>query len=105
MDRDDAREARQLDDVALRNGHLDAVVGVLHLADHLGIRPSELSVQLVLLRSELLPDRLLVSVAQLAAVALSVRVLHRDRRAGELEHDGHELRAQRRGHELRMLPC
>ena len=49
MDPGHARQARELREVLLRDDDLDAVVGVLHLADDLDACVRELAVKRVLL--------------------------------------------------------
>ncbi|TMD19875.1 MAG: hypothetical protein E6I98_06505 [Chloroflexi bacterium] len=96
-------QAGELHEVLLRNDDVDAVVGVLHLADDLSSSGRKLAVKLVLLRLELLPDVVLVSRRERDAVFACVGFLHRDGRAGHLQDGRHGPVAERCGDKAGVL--
>src|SRR5207245_4704399 len=88
VDGGDPGKARELREALLGHDHLDAVVGVLHLAHDLSAGGRKRTVQLILLRLKLRPDRVLVGRTQLLAALLRVSVLDGDRRTGPFQTHG-----------------
>ena len=84
-----ARQAGELRNVLLGHDHVDAVVGVLHLADDLGAGRGQLAVELVLLGGELVADGLLLARRKRLSALAGVGLLHRNRRVRHLQHNGH----------------